>query len=551
MAEAKIGVQIGADVSNAVTNLKKFDNAVASTSKNFSKLQQGTKVATSSINTLNPASKRAGSALTDLSRIAQDAPFGFIAIQNNLSPLFESFGRLSSSSGGAVGALKALGSSLIGPAGIGVGFAVVSSLITVAIQKYGSLDAAIKDLFGSLSNAEVAQNKLVKSTNDSVASVQGELSVIRGLVSVARDKTLSDGARQEAIDKLNKEYDKYLPKLTLENIETAKVTAAVDKLTKALIRKAKIKGFEDLISEEAKEQAKLFTKDVRESAGIFQKIADIVNVTGTLSIASGLKNVNKELALSKERASIFEKELTKLLKIDALEGTLSDPGKVTPIKSVKPPKEKITIPVFAQIKGIDGIETGFFGDIFKNVKAESTKFLPFSEGVLAQIDLVSKAQERIQSISDTVLVLGQGLNTVFENIANGGNAIQSLGNFITQLIKKLIAAAAQAAILSAIITAATGGTAGAASFGSIFKTLFSNFSGLPKFAEGGVVNKATLGVFGEAGPEAVIPLNQLGRIAQQITGGTPSGGLVANGVLRGTDILLSVTRQQRQNGINY
>lgn len=32
---------------------------------------------------------------------------------------------------------------------------------------------------------------------------------------------------------------------------------------------------------------------------------------------------------------------------------------------------------------------------------------------------------------------------------------------------------------------------------------------IPKFAEGGIVNRATLGVFGEAGPEAVMPLDKL------------------------------------------
>ena len=35
--------------------------------------------------------------------------------------------------------------------------------------------------------------------------------------------------------------------------------------------------------------------------------------------------------------------------------------------------------------------------------------------------------------------------------------------------------------------------------------------GIPFFADGGIVTRPTLGVIGEAGPEAVIPLNQLGR----------------------------------------
>lgn len=46
---------------------------------------------------------------------------------------------------------------------------------------------------------------------------------------------------------------------------------------------------------------------------------------------------------------------------------------------------------------------------------------------------------------------------------------------------------------------------GAAAVASIIGTLKS----VPKFAEGGIVNSATLGVFGEAGPEAVMPLDKL------------------------------------------
>ena len=39
--------------------------------------------------------------------------------------------------------------------------------------------------------------------------------------------------------------------------------------------------------------------------------------------------------------------------------------------------------------------------------------------------------------------------------------------------------------------------------------IVSTIKSIPKFAEGGVVTGATLGVFGEAGPEAVMPLDRL------------------------------------------
>jgi hypothetical protein len=49
------------------------------------------------------------------------------------------------------------------------------------------------------------------------------------------------------------------------------------------------------------------------------------------------------------------------------------------------------------------------------------------------------------------------------------------------------------------------------------------FKGVPKFAEGGIVNRATLGIIGEAGPEAVIPLSRLssggGDVNINVTGG--------------------------------
>jgi len=36
---------------------------------------------------------------------------------------------------------------------------------------------------------------------------------------------------------------------------------------------------------------------------------------------------------------------------------------------------------------------------------------------------------------------------------------------------------------------------------------------IPEFAAGGIFNKATLGIIGEAGPEAVVPLSRMGGIA--------------------------------------
>ena len=70
-------------------------------------------------------------ALINLGRVAQDAPFGFIAIQNNIPPLIDSFQSLVKSTGSVTGALKSIGSAALGFGGIGLLVSVATSALTL------------------------------------------------------------------------------------------------------------------------------------------------------------------------------------------------------------------------------------------------------------------------------------------------------------------------------------------------------------------------------------------------------------------------------------
>lgn len=110
-------------------------------------------------------------------------------------------------------------------------------------------------------------------------------------------------------------------------------------------------------------------------------------------------------------------------------------------------------------------------------------------------------------------VFGNGLMSAFQSALSGTQSfVSAMGQFLLQLIEKLIAAAAAAAILAALLSIT--GFAEVGSFTSIFGSL-SGLSGLmgsssggasalPTHAAGGIFTKAHAGVFGEAGPEAIV-----------------------------------------------
>jgi uncharacterized phage infection (PIP) family protein YhgE len=139
-----IEINIGANTEDLSAELQKAENLL---SKLQAKLKRSTDVGeiqklntkiasvegsigtlSSRINGVAKPTNDATNALSNLSRVAQDAPYGFIGIANNLNPLLESFQRLQTKSGSATEALKSMAAGLVGPAGIGLALGVVSSL---------------------------------------------------------------------------------------------------------------------------------------------------------------------------------------------------------------------------------------------------------------------------------------------------------------------------------------------------------------------------------------------------------------------------------------
>ena len=243
----QLQINIGADTKGLETGLQRATAAVETFDKNVKKTVS--------------SSGQATLALSNLGRVASDAPFGFIAIANNIEPLIQSLQGLGKTSGGIGGTLKALGASLIGPGGLLLGFSLVSSAITVAVQKYGSLGNAINALFGSQDElvkltADAADsyakfNKELKTTADiqgqAASSVQGEISKVKTLASIVTDQTKSYNERNSALKALQDINKTYFGDIDEEGVKLGKLTTAVNAYTQATIQAAVTKGFESEI----------------------------------------------------------------------------------------------------------------------------------------------------------------------------------------------------------------------------------------------------------------------------------------------------------------
>jgi hypothetical protein len=132
--------------------------------------------------------------------------------------------------------------------------------------------------------------------------------------------------------------------------------------------------------------------------------------------------------------------------------------------------------------------------------------------------------------------LGFGLDIASGMIDGLWEAITKFANrlldFGKEIVSKIVSGITSAAgsIGSAVLNAIPGGGVIGGAIGGIKKIL--------PFADGGIVTGPTLGLVGEAGPEAIIPLSQLGNV----TGGSGVTVMVQGSVISEGDLVERIRR---------
>jgi hypothetical protein len=341
---------------------------------------------------VKPGTDRAGAALLDLSRIAQDAPFGFIGIQNNINPLLESFGRLRAETGSTGGALKALASGAMGAGGLGLAVSVATGLLTVLAQQ---------GFFKVEEKADEAKKKL-EDFNNAVKSIYSdagkEAAQVTGMVAVLESETATREKKLATIKELQRISPEIFAGLKLEGNAVAGVDAAyqnyIKNLQTVIATKIIQKQLEDSITQSLQFQGAASTKSISDAAGFIKGFNDAKKAKeGYVKTAGDLK-YDKELSAENKRL-VEQKELLDKLK------ELQSGIKVSGFKIDDPSKQK------AHVKDLDDVIRELNEDLALNSKYANIGFISSSEQDIKKIERVKSAIEEILKLKK-----GPGVNSV-------------------------------------------------------------------------------------------------------------------------------------------
>lgn len=291
------------------TGLKNTNEALKTTAN------EATKTGNALKSSLNAGSNQAGQSLQNLSRIAQDAPFGFIGIANNINPLVESFGRLKAETGSTGGALKALVSGLSGPAGIGLAFGVVTAAISFAQIGFDRWNATAKKTKDAVDETQKAISEIVKGLASEATSVVS-------LTAILNNETESRSRKLSALKELKAINPQIFGDLELEKNKVNGLSQAYNVYIESLKSSITAKLLQGRIEKELTKLIEL------QGGALTQSEKGILNI-GT-AINSGVINNLKQFGSEGANAAINLQEVNNAVNkntqnnIDKVKGKITD-----------------------------------------------------------------------------------------------------------------------------------------------------------------------------------------------------------------------------------
>ena len=595
----KFSISIDADVSSLQSSLKAAENTLAQfeaalkkatsigeinyLNKNIANLNTTITGLKQQANQLGKPLGDASQSLINFSRIAQDAPYGIMGIANNLNPMVESFQRLAQTEGGTKKALQAMVAGLMGPAGVGVAIGVVSSLAVTFSKE-------IAEFFkGPTSELEKFRDELNKVAQEIYKLIgQEQTKRTKGILLVELITGGNETQQQEALKQLKKLYgdskaiqdaklgaDKAFYTTLVNQAAIQSGAVATEKNNAAQLDKL----YAEQIQNNQKRNAELQKLDKGEGLGFFkagkgayQKRIDELKLQVNTQYDILGKEIEKDIAKLEARTFKALQKITLLPSPDKIVKPKKEKKIVSPVKLISDgvydasleteAREQLSkTPFVSKIPEAANIGAGSLFGMFdeqmiskiKTTNNELSKFLKDTKEGFAQANM-----EANQFANQMASGVTNSLQSAFDALMKGENVFEALSNSVLQFAADLGFAIIKAQLLAYIqagLAVSGTGLAGAAAGGGGIMNLLMNLLGLgvTKNAVGGITNGPSLGLIGEAGPEAIMPLSKLSSFLNtSFNAGAMSGNSAGSGgqfVLRGQDLLLAVNRSQKASNI--
>lgn len=448
-------------------NLGGFNRSLAAGQISLSRLNTSAANTATSLRPLTTGTNSAAFALTNLGRVAQDAPFGFIGIQNNLNPLLESFGRLRQETGSNGAALRALGQSLVGPAGLGIALSVVSAAVLFYQQYQQRANKTVKE---AKTDADAYVNSLDQVTQAQVKgskNAQKEITELNTLYAITQNVALSTKQRGDAVDTLQSKYPEYFKNLSDEAILNGNAESAYKRLAVAIIETAKARAAQDLItknsSRQLENQQKLndleiaFGKEQQKNAVALNKIRDPNNAGSAQFLARQAENavkaqaaIAKQITDLKTDSNIIDSKNLKLT--EAITASIKQGAELTDTGNGKAKKEindiaKEVKDLYVLIdNGSKGVSRALIRNTLKNTpvgdpKLEGNGFnIPglentsrvkeYNQLLAEQAKFKADYEEGFKSLASGAIgdAIGGGFSSIGEALVSGESIIEAAGN---------------------------------------------------------------------------------------------------------------------------
>ena len=288
-------------------------------------------------------SKRSTIALTSLNQVVQDLPFGFIGIQNNIPNLVQQFSLLSKESGGFKNALVEVGNAISGPIGLVAGVSLLTTGLTVLVQKYGSLSTAFTEIFGIQKSLTDLQRQYNEELGKTIGASEAEKANLQSLAKIYLDTNSTLNQRVGAYDLLKKSYSEILPDISRETELTNEQIIAVKERIRLLLQEISLKGqqqaLQNLIAKNSEEYFKL-NANLKDGIDLFEGLSFVAksffqgNINAVQTIGNEFAKLNTENKFYTSELDVINTKLGEVTKV-LNDVTISEKKRQQAIKDAK------------------------------------------------------------------------------------------------------------------------------------------------------------------------------------------------------------------------